>query len=49
MYASLPNKGQTGQPSQYYVDRQVDPIIYLYQVPNRYSIYTFKILLYFKN
>jgi hypothetical protein len=34
MYASLPNKGQTGQPSQYYVDRQVDPIIYLYQVPN---------------
>jgi hypothetical protein len=35
MYASLPNKGQTGQPSQYYVDRQVDPIIYLYQVPNR--------------
>jgi len=35
MYASLPNKGQTGQPSQYYVDRQVDPIIYLYQVPDR--------------
>ena len=34
-YASLPNKGQTGQPSQYYVDRQIDPIIYLYQVPNR--------------
>jgi len=34
-YASLPNKGQTGQPSQYYVNRQVQPIIYLYQVPDR--------------
>ena len=24
-YAALPNKGTTGQPSQYYVDRQVTP------------------------
>lgn len=26
-YAGLPNKGQTGQPSQYYVDRQITPTI----------------------
>ena len=30
-YAALPNKGSTGQPSQYYVDRQINPQIYLYQ------------------
>ena len=33
-YAALPNKGNTGQPSQYYVDRQTTPIIYLYQAPD---------------
>jgi len=33
-YASLPNKGQTGQPSQYYVNRQVNPIINLYLAPD---------------
>ena len=33
-YAALPNKATQGQPSQYYVDRQVDPVIYLYQAPN---------------
>lgn len=38
-YAALPNKGTTGQPSQYYVDRQVTPEIYLYQTPNL-STYT---------
>jgi hypothetical protein len=27
-YADLPNKGQTGQPSQYYVDRQTNPKIF---------------------
>ena len=39
-YAALPNKGTTGQPSQYYVDRQVTPEIYLYQTPDL-STYTF--------
>ena len=29
-YAALPNKYATGQPSQYYVDRQTDPTISLY-------------------
>jgi len=33
-YAALPNKGQTGQPSQYYVDRQITPTISLYLAPD---------------
>ena len=38
-YAALPNKGSTGQPSQYFVDRQTTPIIYLYIAPDA-STYT---------
>ena len=38
-YAALPNKLALGQPSQYYVERQTTPKIYLYQVPNL-STYT---------
>jgi hypothetical protein len=33
-YAALPNKGQTGQPSQYYVDRQITPTISLHLAPD---------------
>ena len=33
-YAALPNKLAVGQPSQYYVDRQELPKIYLYQAPD---------------
>ena len=33
-YAALPNKGQQGQPSQYYVNRQVNPTISLYLTPD---------------
>jgi len=33
-YAALPNKGTTGQPSQYFVDRQTTPIINLYIAPD---------------
>ena len=33
-YAALPNKGQQGQPSQYYVDRQTNPKISLYLTPD---------------
>jgi len=33
-YAGLPNKGQTGQPSQYYVNRLLNPIINLYLAPD---------------
>jgi hypothetical protein len=39
-YAALPNKGATGQPSQYYVSREITPEIYLYQAPDA-STYTF--------
>lgn len=39
-YAALPNKGNRGQPSQYYVDRQIQPIINLYLTPDL-SSYTF--------
>ena len=39
-YAALPNKGATGQPSQYYVDRQITPQIYLYQTPDA-TTYTY--------
>jgi len=38
-YAALPNKLATGQPSQYYVEREKTPKIYLYQAPNL-STYT---------
>ena len=38
-YAALPNKGATGQPSQYYVDRQTTPTITLYLTPDS-STYT---------
>ncbi len=37
---ALPNKGSTGQPSQYYVDRQTTPTITLYQTPDA-STYTY--------
>lgn len=39
-YAALPNKLNQGQPSQYYVDRQTNPVIYLYQAPDA-STYTY--------
>tara|TARA_R100001460_G_scaffold38123_2_gene72576 strand:- start:1117 stop:1812 length:696 start_codon:yes stop_codon:yes gene_type:complete len=41
-YAALPNKLATGQPSQYYVERQTTPKIYLYQAPNLNTYTTLK-------
>ena len=32
-YATLPNKTTQGRPSQYYFDRQIDPVINLWAVP----------------
>ena len=43
-YAALPNKLALGQPSQYYVDRQEIPKIYLYQAPN---LNTYTVLKYY--
>ena len=33
-YAGLPNKGATGQPSQYFVNRQITPTVTLYLTPD---------------
>lgn len=33
-YAAIPNKLSQGVPSQYYVDRQNNPVVYLYQTPD---------------
>ena len=41
-YAALPNKLQTGQPSQYYVDRQTTPTISLYLAPDATTYTTLK-------
>ena len=41
-YAALPNKLPTGQPSQYYVDRQTTPQIFLYQAPDLNTYTTLK-------
>ena len=32
-YATLPNKSTQGRPSQFYFDRQIDPVINLWSVP----------------
>ena len=32
-YLNIPNKTSTGKPSQFFVDRQVNPILYLWQTP----------------
>ena len=41
-YAALPNKLQTGQPSQYFVDRQTTPQIFLYLAPDANTFTTLK-------
>ena len=43
-YAAIPNKFETGTPSQYYVDRQTTPKINLYQTPD---LSTYTVLKYF--
>jgi hypothetical protein len=45
-YSALPNKLSTGQPSQYYVERQITPKIYLYQTPdlNTYTALKFYVI-----
>jgi len=41
-YAALPNKLATGQPSQYYVNRQTTPTISLYLAPDALTYTTLK-------
>lgn len=38
-YLALPNKETTGQPTQFYVDRQINPVVKLWPVPDQiYSV-----------
>lgn len=32
-YLNLPNKTDQGRPSQFYIDRQINPVVYLWQTP----------------
>ena len=41
-YQAIPNKYQTGQPSQYFVDRQITPTISLYLTPDASTYTTLK-------
>ena len=41
-YAALPNKLALGQPSQYYVERETTPKIFLYQAPDLNTYTTLK-------
>lgn len=44
-YLRIPNKGQTGRPMQYMIDRRVSgPVIYLWQVPSDSTSYQLNIL-----
>lgn len=36
-YLNLPNKTDQGRPSQFYVDRQINPVVYLWQAPENSS------------
>lgn len=33
-YIATPNKSQTGRPTSFYVDRQINPVLYIWQTPN---------------
>lgn len=36
IWIAFPNKNQPGQPSNFYVDRQINPIVNIYPAPNTY-------------
>jgi hypothetical protein len=35
-YAAVPDKASQGRPSQYFVDKQISPVIYLFNTPENY-------------
>jgi len=39
-YISITNKNSTGRPTQFYVDRQINPVIKLWPTPDSVSTYT---------
>tara|TARA_R100001594_G_scaffold102260_4_gene136938 strand:+ start:10169 stop:10849 length:681 start_codon:yes stop_codon:yes gene_type:complete len=40
-YLNIPDKTITGRPSQYYIDRQETPVLYLYPTPDSVTTYKF--------
>jgi len=41
-YLKIPNKGDTGRPSQYFLDKQLTPVVYLYPTPDKTDTFKFK-------
>ena len=41
-YLKIPNKADTGRPSQYFLDKQLTPIVYLYPTPNSADSFRYK-------
>jgi hypothetical protein len=41
-YLRIPDKSNTGRPSQYFVDKQITPVIYLYPTPDDADTFRYK-------
>ena len=41
-YLKIPNKDVKGRPNQYFLDKQLTPILYLYQTPNSTDTFRYK-------
>ena len=45
-YNNIPNKLTTGQPTQYYIDRQITPVLYVWPAPdNNYEVIVTKLII----
>ena len=40
-YLKIPNKTDTGRPSQYFLDKQLTPVVYLYPTPDAADVFKF--------
>jgi len=40
-YLKIPNKADTGRPSQYFLDKQLTPVVYLYPTPDAADVFKF--------
>tara|TARA_R100000742_G_C4253092_1_gene71224 strand:+ start:226 stop:906 length:681 start_codon:yes stop_codon:yes gene_type:complete len=41
-YLKIPNKADTGRPSQYFLDKQLTPVVYLYPTPDSADSFRYK-------
>lgn len=41
-YFNIPNKSNKGRPSQYFLDKQLTPVVYLYPTPDEADTFRFK-------